>query len=106
MQLSEFLIFYTTCSRGEKATTVRENLKAFNVRPDLKKLSEVEDEATAIVEELPRYFIPRAQGDFDQLMSLLDGDDEEVAEKAWDFIQMLATNQTLYREVLKLDIAK
>jgi Ca2+-binding EF-hand superfamily protein len=59
MQKDEFLVFYTTCSRGEKATTVRENLRAFNVRPDLKKLSEVEDEATAVVEELPRYFIPR-----------------------------------------------
>lgn len=106
MQKEEFLVFYTTCSRGEKAATVRENLRAFNVRPDLKKLSEVEDEATAVVEELPRYFVPRHQDHFDQLMSLLDGEDKELAGKAWELIQMLATNLKLYRQVLKLDIAK
>lgn len=106
MQKEEFLVFYTTCSRGEKATTVRENLRAFNVRPDLKKLSEVEDEATAVVEELPRYFIPRHQDHFDQLMSLLDGKDKELAEQAWELIQMLATNLQLYRQVLQLEIAK
>jgi Ca2+-binding EF-hand superfamily protein len=41
IEREEFLSFYRTCSRGEKASTVRENLKAFNVRPDLKKWSEV-----------------------------------------------------------------
>ena len=39
-------------------------------------------------------------------MSLLDGKDNELAEKAWELIQMLATNLKLYRQVLKLDIAK
>ena len=40
------------------------------------------------------------------LMSLLDGEDQKVAEEAWDLVQMLATNSNFYRQVLKLDIAK
>jgi hypothetical protein len=59
LEREEFLAFYHSGSRGEKARAVRENLKAFNVRPDLKKLSEVEDEASVPVAELPRYFMPR-----------------------------------------------
>lgn len=48
----------------------------------------------------------RNQDHFDQLMSLLDQKSEAVTTGAWELIQMLATNQTFYREVLKLDIAK
>jgi hypothetical protein len=106
LEREEWLTFYRNSSRGEKASTVRENLSAFNVRPDLKKMSEVEDEATASPEELPRYFIPRDQKHFDLLMDLLDGKDRDVAEAAWELVQMLATNVTLYKRVLKLDIAK
>ena len=40
------------------------------------------------------------------LMSLLDGQDQKVAEEAWELVQMLATNIGFYRQVLKLDIAK
>ena len=36
-----FLDFYKACSRSEKSRAVRENLGAFNVRPDLKKWSDV-----------------------------------------------------------------
>jgi len=39
-------------------------------------------------------------------MSLLDGEDKSLSEAAWGLIQMLATNVSLYRRVLKLDIAK
>ena len=84
------MAFYHSGSRGEKARAVRENLKAFNVRPDLKKLSEVEDEASVPVAELPRYFMSRDQGHFDQLMSLIDDGTTGVAEEAWELLQMLA----------------
>jgi hypothetical protein len=43
IERAEFLTFYKTCSRGEKAGTVRENLRAFNVRPDLTKMCEAGD---------------------------------------------------------------
>lgn len=43
---------------------------------------------------------------FKILMNLLDGKDPRVSEQAWDLIQMLATNQTFYKRVLKLEIAK
>lgn len=85
---------------------MRENLRAFNVRPDLKKLSEVEDEAAPPAPELPRYFIARDQAHFDALMKLLEVGDEALAVASWELIQTLATNATLYRRVLTLDIAK
>jgi ubiquitin carboxyl-terminal hydrolase 34 len=107
IERQEFLAFYRTCSRGEKATTVRENLKAFNVRPDLKKLSEVEDEAAPAAEELPRHIMAREEAHFETLMKLLEaGGDKELAQEAWELIQMLATNRSFYRRVLQLDIAK
>ena len=40
IERSEFMSFYETAARG-KPETVRENLKAHNIRNDLKKLSEV-----------------------------------------------------------------
>lgn len=80
------MAFYKTCSRSEKATTVRENLKAFDVRGDLKKWSEIEQEATLGVEEMPRYFISKDQEMFDLLLELLDGADQKVAEESWELV--------------------
>ena len=106
IEREEFLSFYRTCSRGEKAATVRENLKAFNVRPDLQKMSEVEDGAAPAVGELPRHVMARDEAHFDALMRLLEAGDKGLAVEAWDLIQMLATNLPFYRRVLQLDIAK
>lgn len=107
IEREEFLGFYRTCSRGEKAVTVRENLKAFNVRPDLTKMSEVEDDAAPAVEGLPRHFLSRGhQAHFDALLRLLEVGDKDLAVGAWELIQMLATNLSFYRRVLQLDIAK
>lgn len=86
IQKAEFLAFYKTASRGEKAGTVRENLRAFNVRPDLKKMCEAPDEDAPNAEALPRFFIPRDQGHFDTLMGLLEVDDEALAVAAWELI--------------------
>jgi hypothetical protein len=87
-----FLSFYTSCSRSEKATTVRENLKAFDVRPDLLRWSEVEEETTPDADEMPRHFISKDNETFELLMQLLDGEDRQVAEEAWELVQMLSTN--------------
>lgn len=43
IERSEFLTFYETAARS-KPDTVRENLKHHNVRADLKKLSEIQEE--------------------------------------------------------------
>lgn len=104
--LEEFLTFYATASRGDKPAVVRDNLKAFNVRPDLVKWSDLGEQESTAVGDLPRHFMSRNQDHFDQLMSLLDQKSEEVTTEAWELIQMLATNQAFYRQVLKLDIAK
>lgn len=86
IQREEFLSFYKTCSRGEKAGTVRENLKAFNVRPDLKKLCEVPDEGAPKAEDLPRYFMPSDQDNFGVLMDMLEAGDSSLAVSAWELI--------------------
>lgn len=76
------------------------------MRPDLKRMSEVEDEAAPAVEDLPRHFMPRDQAHFDLLMGLLEVGDKDLAVAAWELIQMLATNRSFYRRVLQLEIAK
>lgn len=40
IEREEFLTFYTNASKG-KGETVRDNLRAHNIRNDLKKLSEI-----------------------------------------------------------------
>ena len=105
IQLADFVSFYATASR-DKATVVRENLKAFNVRPDLVKWSDVGGEDSTVAEDLPRNNISRSQKHFDQLMTLLGQSSPAATSEAWELIQILATNQTFYRQVLKLDIAK
>ena len=39
-------------------------------------------------------------------MKLLDSAEKDVAADVWDLVQMLATNDTYYRQVLKLEIQK
>jgi hypothetical protein len=56
------------------------------VRPDLKKWSEVEQEAAPDIEEMPRFFISRDQETFDLLMHLLDGEDLDLAAEAWELV--------------------
>ncbi len=51
---------------------MRENLKAHNVRNDLKKLSEVQEETSFKTEDMPRFKISETQEYFEQLMVLLD----------------------------------
>jgi hypothetical protein len=53
---------------------------------------------------MPRFRISRNQEQFDLLISLLDRQDE-VSESSWDLIQMLSTNQELYKRVLGLKTA-
>jgi hypothetical protein len=66
-------------------------MRAHNIRNDLKKLSEVHEESSFSMEDMPRYKISKTQEYFDLLMSLLDKRGQ-VSEASWDLIQMLATN--------------
>jgi Ca2+-binding EF-hand superfamily protein len=58
IERQEFLIFYET-SCNNKPETVRENMRAHNVRPDLKKLSEIQEESSFSVEDMPRFTISK-----------------------------------------------
>lgn len=71
IERSEFLTFYENAARG-KGETVRENLRAHNIRNDLKKLSEIHEDSSFASEEMPRLKISKNQQYFDLLMSLLD----------------------------------
>ena len=96
----EFLNFYEIAARG-KPDTVRDNMRHHNIRPDLKKLSEVKDVESFEAQEMPRYKISKTQEYFNSLMSLLDKDGQ-VSEASWNLIQMLSTNPEIYTQVLEL----
>jgi len=50
--------FYETAARN-KPDTVRENLRAHNIRNDLKKLSEIQEESSYSNDDMPRYKISK-----------------------------------------------
>lgn len=58
IEREDFFIFYESAARG-KADTVRENLRAHNIRNDLKKLSEIEEASSFSYEDMPRYKISK-----------------------------------------------
>ena len=58
IEREEFIQFYETASRN-KPETVRENLRSHNIRNDLKKLSEIQEESSFKTEEMPRFKISR-----------------------------------------------
>ena len=71
IEREEFLVFYEMAARN-KPETVRENLRSHNIRNDLKKLSEIQEESSFSTEDMPRFKISRNQEQFDLLISLLD----------------------------------
>lgn len=93
--------FYETAARS-KPDTVRENLRAHNIRNDLKKLSEIQEDQSYKNTDMPRYKLSKNQEQFDILLGLLDRHDS-ASESSWDLIQMLSTNESLYRRVLQLN---
>jgi len=60
-------------------------LKAHNIRNDLKKLSEIQEESSFKKEDMPRFKISENQSYFDKLMELLDRSDS-VSQTSWDLI--------------------
>lgn len=58
IERAEFLQFYVDACRS-KSDTVRENLRQHNIRNDLKKLSEIQEESSFSTEDMPRYKISR-----------------------------------------------
>lgn len=58
IEREEFISFYEMAGRS-KPETVRENLRAHNIRNDLKKLSEIEETSLFSNEDMPRYKISK-----------------------------------------------
>lgn len=103
IERADFLVFYEMACKN-KPDTVRDNLRYHNIRNDLKKLSEITEESSFATEDMPRFKISKNQQQFNLLISLLDRQDQ-ASQASWDLIQMLATNQDLYKRVLQLQTA-
>ena len=99
-----FLEFYQSSART-KQSTVRDNLRAHNVRNDLKKLSEISAEGDMNKDDMPRYKISRNQSQFTLLFTLLDRKDQ-TSVTTWDLINMLVTNPDLYKRTLTIDVSQ
>lgn len=105
MERHEFLKFYLDACTDGRIDRVRENLKQHFIRTDLKKMSDIVEDATFTKEEMPRFTISKNIDQFNALMDLLDRNDS-ASQHAWDLINSLCTNEDLYREVLKLESIK
>lgn len=102
IEREDFLEFYRSASCG-KDTTVRENLRHNNIRNDLVKLIDAEQDSDYKIEEMPRYRLSADQEIFGTLMGLIKR--EGVSEEAWSLIQMLTTNEEIYKSVMNVDNA-
>lgn len=73
------------------------------MRPDLKKWSEVGEQNAPKKDELPRYFLSTQNEIFDEFMKIIDTAGQAVADEVWELVQMLATNEKRYKQVLKIE---
>ena len=102
LNLSEFLDFYyDACKDPTRVGVVYENLINHNVRTDLKKLSEVDDDSWINQEDMPRFSISANQSQFNTLFSLLDRNDS-YSKEVWDLVRMLNTNRQTFTQILTL----
>ena len=98
-----FIEFYRlSCLRKEEV--VRANILAHNYRNDLRKISDTCDENNDKT-LLPRYILSNEQKYFETLFGLLDRTDES-SQEAWNLIQKLITNPTIYNKILNLKVEK
>ena len=102
IEREDFLEFYRAASCG-KDTTVRENMRHNNIRVDLIRLIDAPQDMDYSIEEMPRYRLSADQDIFQTLMSLIH--QEGVSEEAWALVQMLATNEQIYKSVMNVDEA-
>jgi len=101
LTLKEYLDFWYSAASGTQTDAVYSNLKNHNIRPDLKKLTDIDQEAAYKITEMPRYVLSHNQTYFDTLFSLLDRNDESSAD-VWDLVRMLNTNKQTFMQVLSL----
>jgi len=101
IEREDFLEFYRSASCG-KDTTVRENLRHHNIRIDLLPLIDCPQESTYKIEEMPRYRLSADKEIFGKLMSLIHKNDS-ASQEAWQLVQMLATNESIYHKVMNVE---
>jgi len=75
MERFEFLKFYHDACTDGRIDRVRENLKQHFIRTDLKKMSDIVEDASFSKEEMPRFTISKNLDQFNALMDLLNRND-------------------------------
>ena len=75
------------------------------VRSDMKKYTEMVADDDDKKEEMPRHMISADQEQFEILLSLLNRNDE-TTQDVWNLVRSLATNESLYKQVVSLSGAK
>lgn len=102
MQREEFIQFYTNASLS-KQERVFENVKNHFIRGDLLRFNEVYEDPLFPKEQMPRFTLSRQQNQFDTIMNLLDRNDG-TSDEVWGLIRMLETNQSIYQQVLSMQV--
>lgn len=64
IDLGDFLRFYFDAASGANDANVRKNIKAHNLRADLKKMSDIYEDVTFSETEMPRYTLSSNQDQF------------------------------------------
>jgi len=99
LSLENFLDFYHIASK-QRAHVVWSNLHAHQIRNDLKKASEVEEEKIDI-KTLPRYILSTNEEYFSLIFSLLDFGGK-IAIEAWKLLNRLPTSPKIFADVVTL----
>lgn len=103
IERDEFLQFYFDCiSNPSKRKAVWDNLKSMGVRNDLKKMSDPYSMNNDDKSLLPRYQLAHNEELFNTIFYLQDMKDA-IAKEAFNFLLMISTNPTIYKQVLFAD---
>lgn len=99
----EFLQFYHDCvTNPSKKKAVWENLRSMGVRNDLKKFSDPYGLYNSDKTALPRYQLAHNEELFNTIFYLQDLN-EIIAKEAFNFLCLISTNPSIYKQILFAD---
>jgi hypothetical protein len=100
LERDEFVAFYKDCSlQPGKKKIMWENFRNMGIRNDFKKLSEPYNANNEDKTVLPRYQLAHNE-DFFNTISYLQDLSENIAKEAFDFLNIISTNPTIYKTLL------
>lgn len=103
LELDDFLEFYRVRAQSHDHV-VWNNLNYKGYGSDLTR--EGDGGKRVKEDDLPRVFIVRDPDYFKLLLKVHESDDADISSAAWNLINQLATSQTLYQQILNLDVER